>query len=88
MYQRCRFCQAGMVCRPVRERSPETLDCIAKTMVQNSGYDEISLSSLSISDYSKISELTDKLLGWTNEKDDKPLPALHARRQLYKGAYG
>ncbi len=63
----CRFCQAGMVCRPVREKSPETLDCIAKTMIQNSGYDEISLSSLSISDYTKISELTDKLLEWTDD---------------------
>lgn len=75
----CRFCQAGMVCRPVRERSPETLDCIARTMVQNSGYDEISLSSLSISDYSKISELTDKLLGWTNEKMiNLSLPSMRA----------
>ena len=63
----CRFCQAGMVCRPVREKRPETLDCIAKTMVANSGYDEISLSSLSISDYTKISELTDMLLDWTND---------------------
>lgn len=63
----CRFCQAGMVCRPVREKSPETLDCIAKTMIQNSGYDEISLSSLSISDYTKISELTDRLLEWTDD---------------------
>lgn len=64
----CRFCQAGMVCRPVREKTPETLDCIAKTMIKNSGYDEISLSSLSISDYTKISELTDRLLEWTNKK--------------------
>jgi radical SAM family uncharacterized protein/radical SAM-linked protein len=63
----CRFCQAGMVCRPVREKSPETLDCIAKTMIRNSGYDEISLSSLSISDYTKISELTDRLLEWTDD---------------------
>ncbi|MBQ3860399.1 MAG: TIGR03960 family B12-binding radical SAM protein, partial [Clostridia bacterium] len=63
----CRFCQAGMVCRPVREKAPETLDCIAKTMIANSGYDEISLSSLSISDYTKISELTDLLLDWTDD---------------------
>jgi radical SAM family uncharacterized protein/radical SAM-linked protein len=63
----CRFCQAGMVCRPVREKSPETIDCIAKTMIRNSGYDEISLSSLSISDYTKISELTDLLLEWTDD---------------------
>lgn len=75
----CRFCQAGMVCRPVREKSPETLDCIAKTMIKNSGYDEISLSSLSISDYTKISELTDRLLDWTN-KDmiNLSLPSMRA----------
>ena len=75
----CRFCQAGMVCRPVREKSPETLDCIARTMIENSGYDEISLSSLSISDYTKISELTDKLLSWTNDKMiNLSLPSMRA----------
>ncbi len=75
----CRFCQAGMVCRPVREKKPETLDCLAKTMVENSGYDEISLSSLSISDYTKISELTDKLLEWTDEKMiNLSLPSMRA----------
>ncbi len=75
----CRFCQAGMVCRPVREKSPETLDCIAKTLVENSGYDEISLSSLSISDYTKISELTDRLLTWTNDKMvNLSLPSMRA----------
>jgi len=75
----CRFCQAGMVCRPVREKSPETLDCIAKTMIDNSGYDEISLCSLSISDYSKVNDLTDKLLSWTNDKMiNLSLPSLRA----------
>ena len=75
----CRFCQAGMVCRPVREKSPETLDCMARTMIENSGYDEISLSSLSISDYTKISELTDKLLDWMNEKMiNLSLPSMRA----------
>jgi len=75
----CRFCQAGMVCRPVREKSPETLDCLARTMVENSGYSEISLSSLSISDYTKISELTDKLLDWTPEKMvNLSLPSMRA----------
>lgn len=75
----CRFCQAGMVCRPVREKSPETLDCYARTMVKNSGYEEISLSSLSISDYSKISDLTDKLLSWTNDKMiNLSLPSMRA----------
>ncbi len=75
----CRFCQAGMVTRPVRERSPEMLDRCARTMVENSGYDEISLSSLSISDYTKISELTDRLLDWTNEKMiNLSLPSMRA----------
>ncbi len=75
----CRFCQAGMVCRPVREKTPETLDCIARTMIDNSGYSEISLSSLSISDYTKISELTDKLLSWTDDKMvNLSLPSMRA----------
>ncbi len=75
----CRFCQAGMVCRPVREKSAETLDCIAKTLIDNTGYSEISLSSLSISDYSKISELTDNLLEWTNDKMvNLSLPSMRA----------
>ena len=63
----CRFCQAGMVYRPVREKMPETLCKSAKCLFESSGYDEISLISLSISDYSQLPELTDKLLEWTNE---------------------
>lgn len=64
----CRFCQAGMVYRPIREKSPETLCHLAKCLYENTGYDEISLISLSISDYSRIGELTDGLLSWTDEK--------------------
>jgi radical SAM family uncharacterized protein len=64
----CRFCQAGVIYRPVREKSPELLSEQAKCLYENTGYDEISLLSLSISDYSKINELTDKLLEWTDEK--------------------
>ena len=63
----CRFCQAGMVYRPIREKSPETLCKTAKCLYENTGYDEISLISLSISDYSKIRELTDGLLSWTDD---------------------
>ncbi len=75
----CRFCQAGFVCRPVRERSPETLVSQAETMCAWSGYDEISLSSLSISDYSKIGTLTDRLLSWTDDaKINLSLPSLRA----------
>ncbi len=64
----CRFCQAGMVYRPIREKSPETLCRAAKCLYENTGYDEISLISLSISDYSRLPELTDGLLEWTDEK--------------------
>lgn len=64
----CRFCQAGMVYRPIREKSVDTLCDQAQTLVANTGYDEISLIALSISDYSHIDELTDRLLSWTDDK--------------------
>jgi len=64
----CRFCQAGMVYRPIREKSVETLCKQAKCLYDNTGYDEISLISLSISDYSELPSLTDSLLEWTDEK--------------------
>ena len=64
----CRFCQAGMVYRPVREKSPEVLDAQAKLLADATGYSEISLSSLSISDYSCIEKLTDMLLSWTDDR--------------------
>ena len=64
----CRFCQAGMLYRPVRERSVDRLVELAKASVQNTGYEEISLSSLSSSDYSCISELARRL---TDELKDK-----------------
>ncbi len=63
----CRFCQAGMVCRPVREKSVDKLFDDAKCMYASSGYDEMTLSSLSISDYSKIDELTDTFANWTTK---------------------
>lgn len=58
----CRFCQAGMIYRPIREKSLDILKEIVDKLVKNTGYDEISLSSLSTSDYSKLSELTDFLV--------------------------
>lgn len=64
----CRFCQAGMVFRPIREKSPEKLCSLAKCLYENTGYEEISLISLSISDYSRLTELTEGLLSWTDEK--------------------
>ncbi|MFA5561496.1 MAG: TIGR03960 family B12-binding radical SAM protein [Eubacteriales bacterium] len=63
----CRFCQAGMVCRPNREKKPETLARQARCLYENTGYDEVSLVSLSISDYSKLDELTRLLLTWTDD---------------------
>ena len=64
----CRFCQAGMLYRPVRERSVDKLVEVAKKSVENTGYEEISLSSLSSSDYSCISELASRL---SDELKDK-----------------
>lgn len=63
----CRFCQAGMIYRPVREKTPEVLDDQAKKLYESTGYDEISLTSLSISDYTELECLTERLLSWTNE---------------------
>ena len=73
----CRFCQAGMVWRPVREKSPKVLCEAAMTLADATGYDELTLSSLSISDYSCIETLTDELLAWTDErKISLSLPSL------------
>lgn len=75
----CRFCQAGFVCRPVREKSPAVLNALAKASADATGFEEISLSCLSISDYSCINELTDTLLEWTDErKINLSLPSLRA----------
>ena len=63
----CRFCQAGIIYRPVREKSPEVLNEQARCLFESTGYDEISLTSLSISDYTHLEELTDLLLEWTDE---------------------
>lgn len=73
----CRFCQAGIIYRPVREKTPDVLCRQAKCLYENTGYDEISLSSLSISDYTQIEELTTKLLNWTDKKNvSLSLPSL------------
>ena len=58
----CRFCQAGMLYRPTRERDVEVLKHYAKVMLKNTGHEEISLSSLSSSDYTKLPELVDFLI--------------------------
>lgn len=75
----CRFCQAGMTYRPVREKTPDVINCQARAIFDTSGYEELSLSSLSISDYTRIDELTDKLLAWTNPNMvSLSLPSLRA----------
>ncbi len=58
----CRFCQAGMIYRPTREKDVERLKEYARQMLENTGYDEISLSSLSSSDYSQLKELVNFLI--------------------------
>ncbi|MGF7056490.1 TIGR03960 family B12-binding radical SAM protein [Brassicibacter mesophilus] len=73
----CRFCQAGMIYRPIRERSVDSLVELAKRLVEATGHEEISLSSLSTSDYSSIVELVNRLI--TEFKDKKiglSLPSL------------
>lgn len=73
----CRFCQAGFLYRPIRDKSPETLNRDAKNLAETSGYDEISLSSLSTSDYAGLEELLEKMLPWTKEdKINISLPSL------------
>ena len=57
----CRFCQAGKIYRPVRRRSPEPLQKIAREILRNTGYDELSLSSLSSCDYPGIAQLLEEL---------------------------
>ena len=73
----CRFCQAGMTYRPVRERKPETLRTQARRLIDASGWDEISLTSLSSADYSCLSRLIDDLQSdFRNEKVSFSLPSL------------
>lgn len=73
----CRFCQAGFIYRPIREKTPETIDLQCRGLCDVTGYDEISLSSLSTSDYTHLEELLDRLLSWTiPEKINIALPSL------------
>lgn len=73
----CRFCQAGFLYRPVREKSIETINSQCHTLCNNTGYDEVSLSSLSSSDYTDIIGLLTQLNTWAdNEKVSISLPSL------------
>lgn len=73
----CRFCQAGFLYRPFREKSIETISAQCRALIESTGYDEISLSSLSTSDYRRLFELIDTLHTWTeDEKVSVSLPSL------------
>ena len=64
----CRFCQAGFIYRPVREKSVDTIDRQSRCLCETSGYEEFSLSSLSTSDYTHLEELLERLLSWAEKE--------------------
>lgn len=73
----CRFCQAGFIYRPVREKSAETVNRQARALCESTGYDEISLSSLSTSDYTELEPLLNNMLCWTEPDEiSLALPSL------------
>ncbi len=73
----CRFCQAGFIYRPFREKNAGTLNQNGRCLCESTGYDEISLSSLSTSDYSQLEGLLEEMLPWTEkEKVNLSLPSL------------
>lgn len=73
----CRFCHAGMVYRPVRERKPEVLQDLARKLVDNTGYNEISLVSLSSADYSCLAPMVHSMIEeFKDERVSVSLPSL------------
>ena len=73
----CRFCQAGFIYRPIREKSVETINRQAQSLIDSSGYDELSLCSLSTSDHSDVNEMLSSLIDWTaKDKINLSLPSL------------
>ena len=75
----CRFCQAGFSCRPVRKKSPEVLYRQAVESLENSGHNEITLSSLSTSDYRGLKELTDQMIPYCEQtRVNLSVPSLRA----------
>ncbi|MGI6191039.1 MAG: TIGR03960 family B12-binding radical SAM protein [Eubacterium sp.] len=73
----CRFCQAGMIYRPVRERSEESILKLAENQVKNTGHDELSILSLSTSDYSRFESLATKLMDFCGSHNTSlSLPSL------------
>ena len=75
----CRFCQAGFSCRPVRRKSAQVLYDQAVKTLENSGHNELTLSSLSTSDYRELPELTDQLIPYcSSQKVNLSVPSLRA----------
>src|SRR5699024_10364946 len=73
----CRFCQAGFLYRPMRQRDAGMLSEAGRVLCENTGYDEISLTSLSTSDHGQLEELLDDMLEWTGkERVSMSLPSL------------
>ncbi|MBQ3068878.1 MAG: TIGR03960 family B12-binding radical SAM protein [Clostridia bacterium] len=73
----CRFCQAGFIYRPVREKSVDTIDRQSRALCESTGYEEFSLSSLSTSDYTRLEELLPRLLDWAEpQHTNMSLPSL------------
>ena len=73
----CRFCQAGFIYRPIREKSVDVINSQAKALIESTGYDELSLCSLSTSDYSNANEMLTSLIDWTvKDKINLSLPSL------------
>ena len=73
----CRFCQAGFIYRPFREKRTDTICREAKALCENTGYDEVSLASLSTSDHSEIDPMLTRLLDYTvSERINLSLPSL------------
>lgn len=73
----CRFCQAGFIYRPIREKSVETINAQSKALIKSTGYDELSLCSLSTSDHSQVNEMLTSLIDWTvKDKINLSLPSL------------
>ena len=73
----CRFCQAGFLYRPMRQRNADMLNQAAQDLCGNTGYDEVSLTSLSTSDHSQLETLLDDMLEWTPDQHvNMALPSL------------
>ena len=73
----CRFCQAGFIYRPIREKSVEVINAQAQSLIESTGYDELSLCSLSTSDHSDVNKMLTSLIDWTvKDKINLSLPSL------------